>query len=184
MRSTFVILLAASACLAGCNAKPGGTAASGQAAAAASATEAASAAPAMDGQIPHMKPGLWEASTSVTMDGRSMMSMGAMKICIDQTSDRNESWKQSMSDFPPECAKHDLSRDLDGTFALHMTCTQKNGQSVKLDVRVSGDFSTIVRIDSTTTVTERNGAAHAVHTIYTQTRVGDCAPGQKAGPVG
>jgi hypothetical protein len=187
MRTAFVILLAATAGLAGCNSKPNGGA-SGQAA----STPAPAAAPSTpvspaDVQVPRLKPGLWEIATDMTVDGKSLfggksgMAMPKMQMCVDQTYDSTKTWRDQMKQVPPECAKPAMERRADGAIALHMSCTPKSGKAVALEGLISGDFSNNYKVDMTTTGTDDKGVTHNIHMVMSQTRVGDCAPGQKGG---
>lgn len=180
MRSTVIVLLAASACLAACNSKPAGNAASGQ-----SAAPAASVAITED-PMPHPKPGLWNIATEMTLDGKNPLAdqpgitMPKVQVCIDNTYDASKAWR-GRNQASSECAQPTLQRRADGSIALHVTCTPKSGGPRTMDGVISGDFTTTYKVDVTTTSSDGAGTQHTAHMVMTQTRVGDCAPGQKGG---
>jgi hypothetical protein len=169
MRSTIVVLLAASACLVALD------------------TAASAPAPAADVKLPHLKSGLWDMSVEMSHDGKSGrpgMAMPKIQICIDPTYDVNRTWRDRMtrssaaasSSSEPDCTDQSILRRPDGAIAVHATCTSKTGQSTTMDAVISGDFTTTYKVDATVTDSSRTRRM-----VMTQTRVGDCAPGQKGG---
>jgi hypothetical protein len=194
MRAAFVVLLAASACLAGCHSKTGGNNASGQPAATASAPPAGApqaSAPqsggvsAADTKIPRLKPGLWQVANEMTIDGKSLFGQGValpkMQVCVDQSYDTNKTWRDQLSQGPSECGQRTLERRPDGALALHMTCTPKTGRPVIMEGLISGDYANLFKVDMTTTGTGSDGVKHVARMTMTQTRVGDCPAGMKGG---
>lgn len=125
----------------------------------------------------------------ITVDGqnpmaaRQGMAMPKMQICLDKTYDASSSWRNQTQGLPPECAGHDLQRRPDGSLSMHVECKDKSGRTAVIDGSISGDFQTSYKVDMTTTAFGDDGKQHHAHMIMTQTRVGDCAPGQKGGSV-
>ena len=178
MRSTIVILLAA--CLAGCN-KSGGNAATQGAA-------AAPAGPVTMADIPRPKAGLWEASAEMTVDGKdfmggpSGMTLPKTQVCVDQTYDANKTWREKMSQMTAQCGSEpELTRRADGTISMHLTCTPKTGKPLTVDGVISGDYASATKVDMTLSTSDESGTPHTMHMVMSQTRVGDCLPGQKGG---
>jgi hypothetical protein len=124
--------------------------------------------------LPTRKAGLWE-SKSTSQDGTS-----TAKQCIDDDTDRQA---QDKALTGKACSKNVVTRTADG-YTTETTCSigqvTAEGKGV-----VTGDFATVVRTETTTTLKGIPGVDNPTprKTVIEARRIGDCEPGQKPGDV-
>ena len=134
----------------------------------------ATPAAALAEELPTRAPGLWE-SVSSTEEG-----VTTARQCIDETTDRKA---RDITAGAASCSKNAVTRTADG-YATETLCKvgplTAEGRGL-----ISGDFTTTVRIETTTTLTGLpEGAGPSVRkTVIENRRLGDCGPGQKPGDI-
>lgn len=134
----------------------------------------AAPAAALAEELPTRAPGLWE-SVSRTEEG-----VTTARQCIDETTDRKA---RDITAGAASCSKNAVTRTADG-YATETLCKvgplTAEGRGL-----ITGDFTTTVRIETTTTLTGLpEGAGPSVRkTVIENRRLGDCGPGQKPGDI-
>ncbi|MFD1333526.1 DUF3617 domain-containing protein [Methylopila musalis] len=125
-------------------------------------------------EIPARAPGLWE-SVSRTEDG-----VTTARQCIDATTDRKA---RETTAGAVSCTKNEVTRTADG-YATETLC-KVGPLTAEGRGRITGDFTTSVTIETTTTLTGLPDAAGPTvrKTVIENRRVGDCGPGQKPGDI-
>lgn len=137
---------------------------------------AAVVGPTRADELPARKPGLWESTTS----GMAGMPAAKIRQCIDAKTDQ---LAQAAVNPAANCAKRAITKTSAG-YEIDSSCKigaiQADGKGL-----ISGDFTTKVKLEMTTTMSGVPGQAGPVaqKVVIENSRVGDCEAGQKPGDI-
>lgn len=133
------------------------------------------AAPALAGEMPKRKSGLWEMNSR--MDG--MPSHGAIQICVDQASD--DLMEERGRRDKPDCSAMDVKRN-GGQVSVHSVCRHE-GTTVTTDAVITGDFESGYRSDMRMRYSPPLHGMSEMRVIQEAKWLGPCKAGQKPGDV-
>ena len=173
MRSTLAVLAVTALALGACHKKDAAQA-SGADAGAVTTASADAGTPLTPDNMPHRKPGLWK--TDLTIDGRHANSETQ---CVGPDTDKTDSTWLARTEGQKTC-KPSVTRQLDGSIHINLTCDMGQlGKVTSIGV-VQGDFNDHYPVHMDTTMSGSPLAqANAHHMSDMDSRwVGPCSPGQ------